>query len=215
MNTCKVIGADINNPPASGFTDMGSASGWARNGIDFVFANGIMRGTSTTELVFSPMELFTRQQSIVTFFRTDPAALLSPTDSPEMKDAFLYGVFDYGDGGFQGILLAFKGNVDGLKTSDITELKLFKQTWNPSGDGMLEEPIPFNIATDFYPNIQRIYNEDDFYYENWVPVKTDMTYFILQFRTPLGVPDGEDWHFFRVQGTVLGKPFGSSTGDAA
>jgi hypothetical protein len=67
MNTCRVIGADVSNPPAADFTDMNRASGWAHPGINFVRAYGIMSGTSTTAAVFSPKDTFTRQQSIVTF----------------------------------------------------------------------------------------------------------------------------------------------------
>jgi hypothetical protein len=40
------------------------------------FANGIMRGTSTTPPLFTPMGPFTREMSIATFNQMDPAALL-------------------------------------------------------------------------------------------------------------------------------------------
>ncbi|MDR0491144.1 MAG: S-layer homology domain-containing protein, partial [Oscillospiraceae bacterium] len=45
MNTCRAIGANVSNPPVPGFTDMGSASSWAVDGINYVRANGIMQGT--------------------------------------------------------------------------------------------------------------------------------------------------------------------------
>ncbi|MCL2004178.1 MAG: S-layer homology domain-containing protein [Oscillospiraceae bacterium] len=67
MNTCRAIGADVSDPPTADFTDLDTASNWARNGINFVRANGIMSGTSTTEAIFTPSQDFNRQQSIVTF----------------------------------------------------------------------------------------------------------------------------------------------------
>jgi transglutaminase-like putative cysteine protease len=69
MNTCKALGMDADNPPASDFTDLGSASSWAVDGINFVRAKGVMSGTSTTESVFTPKTAYTRQESIVTFDR--------------------------------------------------------------------------------------------------------------------------------------------------
>ncbi|MDR1580145.1 MAG: S-layer homology domain-containing protein [Synergistaceae bacterium] len=36
MNTCKAIGMDVDSPPVSDFTDLGSASPWAVDGINFV-----------------------------------------------------------------------------------------------------------------------------------------------------------------------------------
>ena len=65
MNTCRVIGANADIPPASGFADMGSAANWAINGINFVRANGIMSGTDNNK--FSPKANYTREQSIITF----------------------------------------------------------------------------------------------------------------------------------------------------
>lgn len=69
MNTCKVIGMDTANPPTSDFVDLNVADTWARAGINFVRANGIMGGTSTDPLkpMFSPKLTYTRQESIVTF----------------------------------------------------------------------------------------------------------------------------------------------------
>jgi hypothetical protein len=65
MNTCKVIGANVDNPPLSDFTDLGSASSWARNAINFVRANGIMQGSGNDN--FSPKAPYSREQSIITF----------------------------------------------------------------------------------------------------------------------------------------------------
>ena len=65
MNACKIIGANINNPMASGFDDINIASDWALNGINFVYSNGIMQGTGNNN--FSPKLTYTREQSILTF----------------------------------------------------------------------------------------------------------------------------------------------------
>jgi|GEM_PF-1551663 len=69
MNTCRVIGMDTVNPPASGFTDMASVSSWAADGVNFCYANQIMGGTSAASPVFSPKGMYTRQESIATFDR--------------------------------------------------------------------------------------------------------------------------------------------------
>ena len=64
MNTCSAIGANVDDPPDSGFADLGNASDWAIDGINFVRANGIMQGTGSNN--FSPLEYYTREQSIIT-----------------------------------------------------------------------------------------------------------------------------------------------------
>ena len=69
MRLCRLIGMDVGAPPASDFVDMGAADSWAHDGINFVRANGIMGGTSTTTPTFSPKGTYTRQESIVTFDR--------------------------------------------------------------------------------------------------------------------------------------------------
>ena len=69
LNTCKVIGADTENPPPSGFSDMHLADGWAHNGINFVRAHGIMSGTGDG---FNPKGIYSRQEAIVTFNNIKP-----------------------------------------------------------------------------------------------------------------------------------------------
>jgi alpha-tubulin suppressor-like RCC1 family protein len=64
MNTCYAIGANASNPPAAGFLDIGRASPWAVNAINFVRAHGIMQGSDGN---FAPGRTYTRQESIVTF----------------------------------------------------------------------------------------------------------------------------------------------------
>lgn len=66
-NTCKAAGMDISNTAMAGFEDIGAASPWAVDGINFCRNNGIMGGTSTTPLLFGPKVIYTREQSIVTF----------------------------------------------------------------------------------------------------------------------------------------------------
>jgi hypothetical protein len=66
--TLDVIGAEVESEKV-GWTDAGDISSWAAEAIDIVFASGIMGGTSTVSLVFSPKRPYTHEQSIVTFNR--------------------------------------------------------------------------------------------------------------------------------------------------
>jgi hypothetical protein len=66
-NTCRAAGMDVSNVTPAGFQDIGNASPWAVDGINFCFNNKIMSGTSTTPLTFSPKTNYTREQSIITF----------------------------------------------------------------------------------------------------------------------------------------------------
>ena len=86
MNTCRVLGADVKNPPNSGFADLNTAADWARDGINFVRANGIMQGTGDN--FFSPKETFTKEQSIVTFDNiTQAAEWIAEAATPELPGA--------------------------------------------------------------------------------------------------------------------------------
>ena len=69
MNTCRAIGADISNPPTADFADLSATVGWAQPGINFVRAHGIMSGDGTN---FNPTNVYTRQESIVTFNQIKP-----------------------------------------------------------------------------------------------------------------------------------------------
>ena len=69
MRVCAAIGREIGTPPASDFVDIGSAAEWALEGINYVYARGIMRGTSETAPTFNPKGTYTRQESIVTLNR--------------------------------------------------------------------------------------------------------------------------------------------------
>ncbi|MDR0324574.1 MAG: cellulase family glycosylhydrolase [Oscillospiraceae bacterium] len=68
LNTVKVAGMDVSNTSSAGFNDIGTASSWAVNAINYVRNAGIMSGTGTADNpLFSPQRLYTRQESIVTF----------------------------------------------------------------------------------------------------------------------------------------------------
>ena len=90
MNTCRAIGADVSNPPASGFADMGTASDWAVNGINFVRAKGIMQGTGDNN--FSPRANYTREQSIITFNNIDLEKIGISNNNP-LIDVGIVGIW--------------------------------------------------------------------------------------------------------------------------
>ena len=69
MRVCWVIGMDSDGLPPADFVDLDAAESWARNGISFVRAKGIMGGTSASIPTFNPRGTYTRQESIVTFSR--------------------------------------------------------------------------------------------------------------------------------------------------
>jgi hypothetical protein len=66
MNLYAVTGTIV---PVSdqGYTDIGEASAWAVDAINWANANGVMNGTGNNK--FTPKTAFTRQESIVTFDR--------------------------------------------------------------------------------------------------------------------------------------------------
>ncbi|MCL2081158.1 MAG: hypothetical protein FWH16_03555 [Oscillospiraceae bacterium] len=66
-NVCRVAGMNVGNVIDQGYTDIGAASSWAVDGINFVRANGIMGSTNPSPLTFSPKTAYTREQSIITF----------------------------------------------------------------------------------------------------------------------------------------------------
>jgi hypothetical protein len=77
MNVCRVIGADISEPPVSEFSDMSLASNWAHDAINFARAYRIMSGVTTTSPIrFDPKDTYTRTQSIVTFNNINAAIML-------------------------------------------------------------------------------------------------------------------------------------------
>jgi len=69
MRVCTVLGIEVDTSIGSGFADMDAAADWAHDAINFVRANGIMRGISEAPPMFRPSGFFTRQESIVTLFR--------------------------------------------------------------------------------------------------------------------------------------------------
>jgi hypothetical protein len=61
-----VLGA-ADTAAQTNFQDGGQVADWARDALGFVVANGIMKGTGDD--VFSPLGMYTRQQSFVTMMR--------------------------------------------------------------------------------------------------------------------------------------------------
>ena len=80
-NVCAVLGADTDDPPDAGFSDMANVSGWAQSSVNFAGATGIMKGTGGS--LFSPQEPYSREQSIVTFNNIHPDDLPKAPDIPE------------------------------------------------------------------------------------------------------------------------------------
>ena len=70
-NVCNVLNVDIDIAPEQGFVDIDMAGDWAVDSINFCRNAKIMNGTSEEPLTFSPKGLFTREQSIMTFFNID------------------------------------------------------------------------------------------------------------------------------------------------
>jgi hypothetical protein len=64
MNTVRVFVGEEDIPDST-FADIDTAEAWARPGIGFVQASGIMAGTGENK--FSPKNTYTREQSVVTF----------------------------------------------------------------------------------------------------------------------------------------------------
>ena len=79
-NTCRAAGMDISNIAPAGFADIGTAAGWAVDGINFVRNNGIMSGTGNDN--FSPKAPYTREQSIITFSNVPPTLTPMPETPP-------------------------------------------------------------------------------------------------------------------------------------
>ena len=67
MRACRIADVGRDDSSDQGFADISVASAWAKDGINFCRANGIMGGTGNSN--FSPKNLYTRQESIVTFNR--------------------------------------------------------------------------------------------------------------------------------------------------
>jgi hypothetical protein len=68
-NVCRVAEMGVSDTADAGFADIDAASSWAVDSINFAYNAGLMGGTSTTELVFNPKGVYTRQESIVVFDR--------------------------------------------------------------------------------------------------------------------------------------------------
>jgi Leucine-rich repeat (LRR) protein len=124
MNTCRAIGVNVSNPPASGFADMNTVSSWAVNGVNFARANGIMQGTGNNN--FSPKGTYTREQSIVTFSNIRHEALpgQSPTPTPTPTPTPSAPEYITIKGGqFSTALTSLILNDRGIRDEDIVQLR--------------------------------------------------------------------------------------------
>jgi hypothetical protein len=92
-NVCEAAGMDVSNITSAGFTDIGSASGWAVNGINFVRNNGIMSGTNTNPLTFSPKIAYTREQSIITFNNIKTGEAAPAPEPPPTASESAYDIY--------------------------------------------------------------------------------------------------------------------------
>lgn len=68
--TAKVVGESITSESGAQFADKDAIYDWALEYVNYVYAQGIMKGTSTGENPnFSPLRTYTREQSILTALR--------------------------------------------------------------------------------------------------------------------------------------------------
>lgn len=91
-NTCRAIGGDVSDPPTADFADLNQADTWARSGINYARANGIMAGVnSNPPISFNPHATFTRQESVLLFNNIDPHTVLfgPPTLSGNGGEVFI------------------------------------------------------------------------------------------------------------------------------
>jgi hypothetical protein len=78
-----VIKKHIENQPVA-WTDAADISSWALQSADNMYICGVISGTDTTKLVFSPKATYTHEQSIVTLLQM--WKFISPTDDTETED---------------------------------------------------------------------------------------------------------------------------------
>ena len=82
MRVWRIVGLDESDQSIADFSDISSASEWARDGIRFAAQNGIMSGIGNN--LFSPKGTYTREQGIATFDRVPVA---STATTPRKKTA--------------------------------------------------------------------------------------------------------------------------------
>ncbi|MDR0324905.1 MAG: lipocalin family protein [Oscillospiraceae bacterium] len=147
LNTCRAIGADVSAPPIADFSDMDAADSWARPGINFVRANGIMSGTSTANPpTFTPLRTYTRQESVVTFNNTNLDKLGISNNPP--IDVGIVGVW-----ALESIVIS------GVTVSEDEYGNLFSAGtpyywFNDDGTvSMFNHTIEYDVSNDTYINI--------------------------------------------------------------
>lgn len=67
MGASELVGASQGETAVPSFSDAGSISSWAVEGVNYVVSRGIMNGTGDN--TFSPKGMFTREQAIATVYR--------------------------------------------------------------------------------------------------------------------------------------------------
>lgn len=87
---CLVYGAQAGSLPGPGWTDLWQVADWARDGVNFCGAYGLIRGVSGDVPVFSPSGTYTRQESILVLDRTGPEVLV-PQNFASVSDASMAG----------------------------------------------------------------------------------------------------------------------------
>lgn len=87
---CLVYGAQAGSRPGPIWRDMEQVADWARDGVNFCGAYGLMKGVSGGPPLFSPSGVYTRQESILVFDRTGPE-VLTPQNLFSVSDPSMAG----------------------------------------------------------------------------------------------------------------------------
>ncbi len=87
---CLVYGAQAGSRPGPVWTDLWQVADWARDGVNFCGAYGLMKGVSGGDPVFSPSGAYTRQESILVFNRIGPE-VLTPQKLASVSDPSVAG----------------------------------------------------------------------------------------------------------------------------
>lgn len=87
---CLIYGAQAEGLPSPNWSDIWQVADWARDGVAFCGAYCLMRGTSDSRPVFSPEEVYTRQESILVFDRIGQE-ILTPLEYASVSDPSVAG----------------------------------------------------------------------------------------------------------------------------
>jgi hypothetical protein len=104
-NVLSVLGADTRPPPGILWTDANEIASWAQTSADLMYSAGIMGGTSTAALVFSPKTPYTHEQSIITllylwnYIQPVEEQAEVPAEQEELPDVDLSNTYSFKIGG--------------------------------------------------------------------------------------------------------------------